>query len=75
MGHIFNLSTPEEEAGVYVWVPGQPGLYTEFQASQEYKVRPCLKKKEPIHIQQQQQQKLTNKPTTKWKKTQLKILR
>lgn len=60
MGYIFNLSTPEEEAGVYVWVPGQPGLYSEFQASQEYKVRPCLKKKEPPNTQQQKTNKQTN---------------
>jgi hypothetical protein len=28
---------------VDLWVQGQPGLYSEFQASQSYIVRPCLK--------------------------------
>lgn len=28
-----------------VWVWGQPGLYTKFQANQNYNMRPCLKTK------------------------------
>lgn len=36
--HTFNLSTQDAEAG------GQPGLYSEFQTSQNNMVRSCLKK-------------------------------
>jgi hypothetical protein len=28
------------------WVPGQPGLQSEFQDSQGYTEKPCLKKKQ-----------------------------
>jgi hypothetical protein len=39
-----NPSTQEAEAGG-LWVKGQPGLHSEFEASQCYIARPCLKKK------------------------------
>jgi hypothetical protein len=38
--HVFNPSTWEAEAGV----GGQPGLQSEFQDSQGYTEKPCLKK-------------------------------
>jgi hypothetical protein len=40
------------------WVWGQPGLQSEFQDSQGYTEKPCLKK-------QKQKQKQTNKQTNK----------
>jgi hypothetical protein len=43
--HAFNPSTREAEAGDF-WVPGQPGLQSEFQDSQGYTEKPCLEKKE-----------------------------
>lgn len=36
-------STQETEAERAPWVQGQPALHTEFQASQRYPVRVCLK--------------------------------
>jgi hypothetical protein len=48
--HAFNPSTWEAEAGGF-WVRGQPGLQSEFQDSQNYTEKPCLKK-------QQQQKKV-----------------
>ena len=44
VAHIFNSSTREAEAGRSLSVQGQPGLQREFQDSQGYKVKPCLKK-------------------------------
>ena len=41
VAHTFNPSTQEAEAGGF---PGQPGLQSEFQDSQGYKEKPCLKK-------------------------------
>jgi hypothetical protein len=41
--HAFNPSTQEAEAGR--GVPGQPGLQSEFQDSQGYTEKPCLKNK------------------------------
>jgi hypothetical protein len=47
--YAFNPSTREAEAG---GVRGQPGLQSEFQDSQGYTEKPCLKKqtKKPIYI-------------------------
>ena len=42
-----NPSTQEAEAGGS-GVQGQPGLYSEFQDSQGYIMRPCLKKKKNL---------------------------
>jgi hypothetical protein len=42
--HVFNPSTWEVEEGGSLWVQGQPGLHSEFQDSQGYRVRPCLGK-------------------------------
>jgi hypothetical protein len=44
VAHTFNPITWEAEASSSLWVQGQPGLHNEFQDSQGYKVRPCLKK-------------------------------
>jgi hypothetical protein len=38
-----NPNTWEAEAGSF-WVRGQPGLQSEFQDSQGYTEKPCLKK-------------------------------
>ena len=51
--YAFNPSTWEAEAG-------QPGLQSEFQDSQGYTEKPCLKKPK----QQQQTNKQTNTPKT-----------
>jgi hypothetical protein len=41
--HAFNPSTWEAEAGGFLsW--SQPGLQSEFQDSQDYTEKPCLKK-------------------------------
>jgi hypothetical protein len=42
--HAFNPSTVEAEAGRFL-TQGQPGLQSEFQDSQGYTEKPCLKKK------------------------------
>ena len=41
--HTFDPSILEAEAGAPLWVWGQPGLYSEFQVSQGYVERLCLK--------------------------------
>jgi hypothetical protein len=41
--HTFNPSTWEAEAGGFL-SSGQPGLQSEFQYSQGYTEKPCLKK-------------------------------
>jgi hypothetical protein len=41
VAHAFNPSTREAEAGDF-WVPGKPGLQSEFQGSQGYTEKPCL---------------------------------
>lgn len=38
-----NPSTGEDKAGGSLWFQGHPDLHREFQASQCYTVRPCLK--------------------------------
>ena len=43
VAYTFNTNTKEAEE-VDFWVQGQPGLHSEFQDSQGYIVRPCLKK-------------------------------
>jgi hypothetical protein len=42
--HAFNPSTWEAEVGRSLCVRGQPGLQSEFQDSQGYTMKPCLKK-------------------------------
>ena len=44
--HAFKPSTWETEAGGSLWVQGQPGRHSEFQANQDYMVRSCLKYKQ-----------------------------
>ena len=45
VAHAFNPSTREAEAGGSLWVPGQPGLQSEFpDRSQSYTEKPCPKK-------------------------------
>jgi hypothetical protein len=42
--HSHNLSTWETEAG-RLWIKGQPGLHSKFEASLGYITRSCLKQK------------------------------
>jgi hypothetical protein len=42
--HAFNPSTWEARQAD-IWVRGQPGLQSEFQDSQGYTEKPCLKNK------------------------------
>jgi hypothetical protein len=44
------------------WVQGQPGLQSEFQDSQGYTEKPCLKKQK--QKQKQKTNKTKQKPTT-----------
>jgi hypothetical protein len=46
MVHTFNPSTWETEAGVSLWVWGQPGLQSEFYDSWSLIVRHCLQTKQ-----------------------------
>ena len=39
------ISAPERQKQEDLWVQGQPGLQSEFQDSQNYTEKPCLKKK------------------------------
>lgn len=41
--HIYNISHWETKEGDLVQVQGQPDLHSEFQTSQDYRVRSCLK--------------------------------
>lgn len=41
--HAFDARTPEAQAGGFLFFPGQPGLYRDFQDSQCYKEGDCLK--------------------------------
>ena len=43
VAHAFNPSTREVEQADF-WVRGQPGLQSEYQDSQGYTEKPCLKK-------------------------------
>ena len=43
--HAFNPSTWEAEASGSLWDQGQPGLQSEFQDSQGYTEKLCLRKK------------------------------
>jgi hypothetical protein len=44
VAHIFNPSTQKAEEGTSLWVQDQPGLQSEFQASQGYTEKPVLNK-------------------------------
>lgn len=44
VAHTFDPSTREAKAGGSLWVPGQPGLQSEFQDSQGYPEKPYLQK-------------------------------
>ena len=46
VAHAFSPGT--WEAGGSLWVPGQPGLQSEFQDSQDTQKNPVLKKKNQI---------------------------
>ena len=41
VAHTFNLNI--SGAGSSLWVGGQPGLHSQYQASTSYIVRPCLR--------------------------------
>ena len=44
VAYAFSPSTQEAEADEPLWVRGHPGLQSEFQDSQSYAEKPCLKK-------------------------------
>lgn len=44
VAHASNPSTPEERQEDLCWILGQSDLYSEFQDSQIYRDRLCLKK-------------------------------
>jgi hypothetical protein len=44
VAHTFNPGTWEAEAGRALWVQGHPILQSEFQESQGYIEKPCVKK-------------------------------
>jgi hypothetical protein len=44
IAHVFNPSTREAQRQADFWVQGQPGLQSEFQDSQGYIEKLCLKK-------------------------------
>jgi len=44
MAHASNPSIWEAEAGRSLWVGNQPVLHSEFQDSQGYPEKPCLRK-------------------------------
>lgn len=44
--HTLHPSTPEVGAGGPLWIPGQPGLLSEFRVHQGYIEKPCLEKEE-----------------------------
>ena len=67
----FNPSTREAEAGDF-WVRGQPGLQSEFQDSQDYTEKPCLKKTK--NKKQKNKKQKTNKKTNKTKQRTLTAL-
>ena len=41
--HAFTPSTHEADAGLFLWILGQPGLQSKLQDSQSHKEKPCLK--------------------------------
>ena len=50
MAHAFSPNTRRQrqrQRQVDFWVPGQPGLQSEFQDSQGYTEKPCLRKTKP----------------------------
>ena len=55
----FNHSTREAESGDF-WVWDQPGLQSEFQDSQGYTDKPCLKKQNNKKTKKKKQKKKKN---------------
>jgi hypothetical protein len=49
VAHGFNPSTWEAKASESLCVPGQPGLQSEYQESQGYTEKPCLKQTKQIN--------------------------
>ena len=64
---IFNPSTWEAEAVRSLWVPDQPGLHSEFQDSQGYIIRLCLKKKKKKKKRKEKKKKKKKKLVLKKK--------
>jgi hypothetical protein len=65
VAHAFNPSTWEAEAGGFLSLR-QPGLQSEFQYSQGYTEKPCLKKQNKTKQNKTKQNK-TNKTKNKKK--------
>jgi hypothetical protein len=64
VAHAFNPNTWEADAGGF-WVQGQPGLQSEFQDSQGYTEKPCLKTKQNKTKQNKTKQNKTKQNKTK----------
>jgi hypothetical protein len=61
VAHAFNPSTQEAEAGGFL---SQPGLQSEFQDSQGYTEKPCLKKTNKQKKQKKRKEKNSTTHTT-----------
>jgi hypothetical protein len=70
VAHAFNPSTWDAETGGYLrlWVQGQTGLQSEFQDSQGYTEKPCVKTKQ--NKTNKTKQNKTQHNTTQQNKTQ-----
>ena len=58
MANVFDPSIQEAEAGGSLCVGGQPNLHREFQDTQGYMEKPCLKK--PKKKKKKKKKKLKN---------------
>lgn len=70
VAHTFDPGSQEAEAGGFLCVLGHPGLHSKFQKSQNYTEKPCVKNKP----QQQNKNKIANKPKKKKKDFGYKVL-
>ena len=67
MAHTFSPSTQEAEAGGFL-SSSQPGLQSEFQDSQGYTEKPCLKKNKKTQRNKTKQKQTNKQRTTKQQK-------
>ena len=73
VAHAFNPSTQRQRQADF-WVQGQPGLQSEFQDSQGYTEKLCLKKQKQNHkTKKQNKTKQKKQKTKKTKKIQTRI--
>jgi hypothetical protein len=62
VAHTFNPSTQEAEAGRFL-SSTQPGLQSEFQDSQDYTEKPCLKQNKTKQNKTKQNKKILKEST------------